>query len=523
MIYLFCLIDSYNYYKNIIDPITENYNYINLIIVNNDEELYKFIINNKLLYSNKIFINNISEEYIKKILILNKNLYILNTRLLINDDLSYLINYNIKIIDYSILNKDILEKYKKVKYLPCQINNDLIINNEKIYDIAIIGVNTDYMKNIYEYIKNKNINITNLNDYDDKEKNDIISKHKILIYINNYFDNNIIYENICEHAIYNKVIIINDKTMLNYNDFLNNYIINVPYNLLTSVAISCLENYNENYNNIYKYFDLECVRTNIKNIGDNIFKKISTKNKIGFILIRNVNCELSNKFWIESYKSIRKYYDNKIIIVDDNSDYNYIKCDIEIINCDIIQSEFKARGEILGYYYYYKYNFFEKAVILHDSVFINKYINFDIKEDIKFIWHFTHVWDDDYKELELLNKIENNIYKKNLIDYYHQKSKWFGCFGLQSVIKFDFLEKIVNKYNIFNLVKYINNRPKRMNFERIFALICTIEDSSLEKSPSMFGIIHHYIHWGYTFEAYENDKKNNKLDHLEIIKTWFGR
>lgn len=521
MIYLFCLIDSYNNYKNIIDPLIENYNYLNLIIIHTEEELYKYIINNKLLYSNKIFINNISEEYIKKILIF-KNLYILNTRLLVHDDLSYLANYNIKIIDYSILNKNFLEKYKKIEYLPCQINNNLIINNDKIYDIVIIGIDTDYKKNIYENIKNKNINITNLNDYD-KEKYNILSKYKILININNYTDDNIVYENICEHAIYNNVIVINDKTTLIYNDFLNNFVIDVPYNLLSDVAISSLENYNETYNNIYKYFDLNGVKTNIKNIGNNIFTEIINKNKLGFIMIRYVNSDSSNKFWIESYKCIRKYYDNKIIIIDDNSDYNYIKNDIEITNCDIIQSEFKARGEILGYYYYYKYNFFEKAIILHDSVFINKYINFDIDENIKFIWHFTHVWDDDYKELELLNKIDNNIYKKNLIDFYHQKTKWFGCFGLQSVIKYSFLEKIVDKYNIFNLLKYINNRPKRMNLERIFALICTFEDNSLQTSPSLFGIIHHYIHWGYTFEGYENDIKNNKINHLDIVKTWSGR
>lgn len=519
MIYFFCLIDSYNCYKNIIDPLIEKYDYINLNILNNEEELYKFIIDNKLLYSNKIFINNISEDFIKKILIFNKNLYIFNTRLLVHDDLSYLINYDIKIIDYCLLNKNFLEKYKKIKYLPCQINDNMITNYEKIYDIAIIGIDTDYKKNIYNLIKSKNINITNLDDHD----YNIIAKYKILIYINNYSDNNIIYENICEHAIYNNVIVINDKTTLIYNDFLNNFVIDVPYNLLTNVAISSLENYHETYNNIYKYFDLECVKKNIKNISDTIFTEILSQNKLGFILIRFVNCELSNKFWIESYKCIRKYYNNKIIIIDDNSNYDYIKYDIELINCDIIKSEYKARGEILGYYYYYKYNFFEKAIILHDSVFINKYINFDIENDIKFIWHFTHVWDDDYKELELLNKIENNIYKKNLIDFYHQKTKWFGCFGLQSVIKYSFLEKIVNKYNIFNLIKYINNRPKRMNFERIFALICTIEDNSLETSPSLFGIIHHYIHWGYTFEGYENDKKNNKLDHLDIVKTWSGR
>ena len=57
MIYLFCLTNSYNNYKNIIDQLIENYNYIVLIIVNNEVELYKYIVSNKLLYTNKIFVN----------------------------------------------------------------------------------------------------------------------------------------------------------------------------------------------------------------------------------------------------------------------------------------------------------------------------------------------------------------------------------------------------------------------------------------------------------------------------------
>ena len=45
-------------------------------------------------------------------------------------------------------------------------------------------------------------------------------------------------------------------------------------------------------------------------------KKIDT---LGFIILRNVNSELTNKYWIHCYNCIRKYYpENKIIIIDDN-------------------------------------------------------------------------------------------------------------------------------------------------------------------------------------------------------------
>jgi hypothetical protein len=237
-------------------------------------------------------------------------------------------------------------------------------------------------------------------------------------------------------------------------------------------------------------------------------------------MLRHINSDITEKYWIESYNCIRKYYNNKIIIIDDNSNYDFINNNMELVNCEIIKSEFLGRGEILAYYYLYKYKFFKKTLIIHDSVFINKYINFNDFNDIKFIWYFTHHWDNELCEIELINKIDNNDVIK---EYYYQKDKWYGCFGLQSIIDYSFLEKIVNKYNIFKLIHYIDTRSIRMDFERIFGLICFYENSNLLNNISLYGIIHHYIHWGYTYDNYINDKNNNKIDHLDIIKVWSGR
>ena len=46
----------------------------------------------------------------------------------------------------------------------------------------------------------------------------------------------------------------------------------------------------------------------------------------GFIIIRNVNNEIQNEFWIESYNSIRKFYPNtEILIIDNNSNKSFLK------------------------------------------------------------------------------------------------------------------------------------------------------------------------------------------------------
>lgn len=46
-----------------------------------------------------------------------------------------------------------------------------------------------------------------------------------------------------------------------------------------------------------------------------------------------------------------------------------------------------------------------------------------------------------------------------------------------------------------------------MNLERVLSVIFSYEYEHLRKDPSIYGIIHHYIHWGYLFENYINDKK----------------
>jgi len=101
-------------------------------------------------------------------------------------------------------------------------------------------------------------------------------------------------------------------------------------------------------------------------------------NSFGFIIIRHVNSEKTNKYWNHSIKCLRRLYPFiKIIIIDDNSNYNYVKEDFNYKNVETIRSEFKGRGEILPYYYYFKNKYFDNAVIIHDSVFFHKRVDFN--------------------------------------------------------------------------------------------------------------------------------------------------
>lgn len=227
---------------------------------------------------------------------------------------------------------------------------------------------------------------------------------------------------------------------------------------------------------------------------------------IGFIILRHVNNSITNTYWIYCYDSIRKFYpENKIIIIDDNSNYEFIT-NKELYNTTIIQSEYPGRGELLPYYYFLNNKLFDTAVIIHDSVFINKQIDFSV-DKYKFLWYFEHYCDqidDERKMIQLFND-------KELLHFYENKYLWKGCFGAMTIITHDYLVFINNHYKISKLLDCVLTRYNRMSFERVIAVLL----QKHEKMEHLLGTIHEYCQWGTPFDRMDKT--------LPIIKVWTGR
>lgn len=237
----------------------------------------------------------------------------------------------------------------------------------------------------------------------------------------------------------------------------------------------------------------------------------------GFVVVRHVNNATTDEYWKESYRCIRKYYDNKIIIVDDNSDPNFLTNDLEMIDCEIVQSEYHARGEILGYYYFHKLHPFDRAIILHDGVFFNQKINLENTENVRFLWWFKHYWDEDIPSLSLISKFNDC---GDIVNKYIHKDEWIGCFGVMSVITWDFLNKIDIRHNFFKVIlDNVKTRTERQHIERIFASTCYANDSSLNQGSHLLGNIHDNYTWGITYEQY----KAGFYNHFPLVKVWTGR
>jgi len=242
-------------------------------------------------------------------------------------------------------------------------------------------------------------------------------------------------------------------------------------------------------------------------------------NKLGFIILRNVYNTITNEYWKECFRCIRKFYpNNRVLIIDDNSDKQFVTNEV-LNNTMIIESEFRKRGEFLPYYYYLRTKFCEKVVILHDSMYIKKYINFyDIVDDYNFLIYFDLFYINDsacyQSQLNLLRALNN----KNLNIFYNKKEKglWNGCFGSMTAISYNFLKQVDEEFRFIQMIPYITTRVERCAFERIIG--CMLQYKC--KKSSLFGHVNTICDWSLDFNKYKQNMYDSKKP---IIKVFTGR
>jgi len=231
----------------------------------------------------------------------------------------------------------------------------------------------------------------------------------------------------------------------------------------------------------------------------------------GFIILRHVQDQRSNRYWQYCYECIRIHYPNDwIMLIDDDSQYEHVTIK-KVDKLIYIQSEFKARGELLPYHYYLKYPFFEKALILHDSVFIHHPIDLTSFQEYQLLWSFLPT---NFQEDKLCETYMGLYEDSSLMDFYNER-KWLGCFGCMCLIDYQFLKSIHEKYDLNRLLSVITSRVDRCALERIIG--CLFQYVCPKSNPVLLGDIYTYIPWDTRFE--EKDTFPQKA----FIKVWTGR
>lgn len=242
-------------------------------------------------------------------------------------------------------------------------------------------------------------------------------------------------------------------------------------------------------------------------------------NTIGFIILRHVHDEVTDKYWQKCYDCIRQFYpENLILIIDDSSNYAYVSSNKKLYKTLILNSEYEKRGEVLPYYYYLQHKLFDTAVILHDSAFIQKYIDFNV-DKYKLLWEFEHHWDHIEDETHMLGLYNDN----ELLEFHKNKDLWKGCFGAMTIVTHEFLSHVNSKYDISLLLPHISSRHNRSSFERVIACLFQKE----YKKELLLGNIHNYFYHpsdnkkfgDYVFGEIENECYRK----FDILKVWSGR
>lgn len=276
----------------------------------------------------------------------------------------------------------------------------------------------------------------------------------------------------------------------------------------------------------------------VQNSREFVTKKIESKLNVSatelrynnesyvFIILRNIRTVSDNDLWISSYNSIRKYYTNRIIIIDDNSSINTV--DGKLINTEIIKSEFNGAGEILPYYYFLKYKWADRMIFLHDSMFLNRHFKTsELEGKIKFNWYFTSNGFDDYRKI--LNYVSSLNNKSDIESFVtNSNNQWVGCFGASTICSLDLIQKLEDKYSLFNnLVFLVRSRKDREAFERLLGIILFYEKDVSINNCSNYGDILKYPdafkpELNINFETSIHNLKQYNYD-TAIIKIWKGR
>jgi len=228
----------------------------------------------------------------------------------------------------------------------------------------------------------------------------------------------------------------------------------------------------------------------------NMENKYDAKAKpaFGFVIPTHLQTNEQSALLTSNVKSIRKLHpDAPIVLVNDRSPLSLPEFAKDCM-VSIVESKYQGSAEMSAYEYFLRNPFCERMVMLHDSMTLTSALPFESLKtaDILFIWEFTNhrVHWATIKEPESdYNTINNIITHDDLIMHevnhewdttpefrkwfkmhYHDKQKWTGCFGIMSVISFEFLVKLDQGVHIEKLAKATTDRRRRCAAESLFAL-----------------------------------------------------
>jgi hypothetical protein len=177
------------------------------------------------------------------------------------------------IIDYQYANKSFFQKKnretslpqspqspnREIPYyiIPYQLHDDEYFDQDKIYDCAIVGINSERRRVIYSQLQRAGVRVLNIEGWGVIRDN-LLFRCKILVNVHHNEEYNI-YETIrCDRCTWNKMIVVSETSYHGHDNdqkedenSLEKYTIECPYNNIVEMVSHVLQNYDVMYEHIF--------------------------------------------------------------------------------------------------------------------------------------------------------------------------------------------------------------------------------------------------------------------------------
>ena len=243
--------------------------------------------------------------------------------------------------------------------------------------------------------------------------------------------------------------------------------------------------------------------------------------RLGFVVLRCVRKPEHNQMWNHCCASINKVYPGSLIkVIDDHSTSDLVKQTDTLNNVEILSSDLSpGSGEVLPYYYYHKYggDWFDRAVVLHDSAYVQHVFPTDCLT-FRPLWHFPPKSHERWTlQCQMIEQCDVSI-RSTVMDCMNDATRWNGCFGAMSVVSLAYLRSVVDLGSLHALAEHTSTRPQRMAFERVLPCIMSRNDGC--PRDSCFGLI-----WDHpkAFGTKYKDISRKQYAKMPVVKGWCGR
>ena len=157
--------------------------------------------------------------------------------------------------------------------------------------------------------------------------------------------------------------------------------------------------------------------------------------------------------------------------------------------------------------------YFDKTIILHDSMTIKQSIPFYSVTDVQFLWYFTNhrlqwstieepkteynsthgIKTHDDLIIHLFKKYAKGDFLEWALDMYWKKDEWVGCFGNTCIITKEFVQKLDEKTGIISILSNLSDNRERRAAESIFSLACKYVITGIDVLDGLY-----YDGYGYS-------------------------